>query len=159
MHPQQPQGQPHYQQAHPQQGMQQMPYYPPQKQGMPGWAWALIICGIVVVLMIVGIMFLAAIPLMTSNSRDARRAEGEQLMGSAKGEARVAYSREGEAPDTFSSIGALHVLQGRYYSVDDRIQTLGGDQARITCSPTESGDSKGSHEFHWNSGQGKLYWD
>ena len=50
---------------------------------------------LLIVVVIVGILALAAIPLITSNTRDARRAEGEQLLGSARDSARVEYAKSG----------------------------------------------------------------
>jgi hypothetical protein len=76
------------------QGMPNMPYYPPRKRGMPGWAIALIVVG-VLFFFIIPILALAAIPLITSNTRDARRAEGEQMLGSFTGLVRVAYAKQG----------------------------------------------------------------
>ena len=70
-----PQG---YQHPPQQYGMTPPPYYPPQKKGMPGWAIALIVCGAGFVFLV---LVLAAIPMLVStNTRDARRAEGEQLL-------------------------------------------------------------------------------
>ena len=158
----QPAGQPQYPQhpnMPPQYGMQQMPYYPQQKQGMPGWAWALIICGLLFVFMIVGIFALAAIPLITSNTRDARRAEGEQLLYGARDFARVEFSKMGKNPGSFSSAGSPNDFDGKYYSVDDRIQDLSREKARITATPTTASDGKGTLDFPWASGGGRVKWN
>lgn len=121
---QQPQPQPYPQQQYapqqyaPQYG--QYPYYPPQKRGLPGWAWGLIIGGIVLFL-IVPVMAVAAIPLMTSNTRDARRAEGEQLLNSARDASRVHYAKTGYAPARLSDFTDPYLFEGLYFAVDDNI--------------------------------------
>jgi hypothetical protein len=166
-----PQNQPqHFQQGPgpqgpPQHGMAPMPYYPQQqKQGMPAWAWVLIICGVGFAVLIVGILALAAIPLITSNTRDARRAEGEHLMGSARGVARVEYSKTAQPPLRFSQITSgsfsMHDLQGKYFHVDDAIGSKPGDRGEITCTPQQSPkDGRGRMEFSWQDGNSQIFWN
>lgn len=142
-------------------------YYPPPKQGMPGWAWVLIGCGgLAVVFIIVGILALAAIPLVTSNTRDARRAEGEQMMGTARNQARVAYSRTGRPVMTLTGDAQMggagvsaHDLIGRYYTVNDAIRSLGSDQAELSCVPNQSTDGVGRTRFSWNQGGYDIRWE
>jgi hypothetical protein len=136
-------------------------YYPPQKKGMPGWAIALIVCAVLFVVMIMG---LAAIPLIVSNDRDARRAEGEQLMGSARDYLRVEYSKTGNANDTYQKFrqeAGRHTFEGKYYRVDPNpgpSQNMGYD-ARVTCSPNRSSsDGKGAMDFNWADGNSTISW-
>jgi hypothetical protein len=170
-YPHQPQGQPNPQgpqqvppgygppPGYPQQyGMQQQPYYPPQKKGMPGWAWGLIV-GCVLLFCGVPVLALAAIPLITSNTREARRAEGEQLMGSARDATRVQYSKTGTSPARLSQFTQLYMFEGEYYRVDDNIQATSAN-ATITCSPIMTAtDGKGRIEFAWATGESKVRWD
>jgi hypothetical protein len=176
-YPKQPQGQPSPhspQQAPPgyppQYGIQQQPYYPPQKKGMPGWAWGLIVGAIVLFcgFPVLGILLL---PLVTSNTRDARRAEGEQVMGVARDSARVQYSKTGQNPGKFSSFMSTYELSGHYYNIDDPIRdiTTGGRspsgfggghaKAEITCTPVTPSDGKGRCEFSWSDGNSQIRWD
>ena len=174
--PQNPQGPqqapPGYgQQAYPPQyGMQQQPYYPQQKKGMPGWAWVLIICGVVFILCpIGGIFVLAAIPLVASNTKEARKAEGEQMMGMARDAARVEYSKTGSNPGTFSSFMSTFELSGIYYNIDDPIRDVttsgpagfggGYKKAEITCTPVTPSDGKGRCEFSWADGNSQIRWE
>lgn len=156
--PQQPQGgQQYQQQPYPQQA-----YYPPQKKGMPGWAWGLII-GAIVLFCGFPLLGILAIPLITSNTRDARRAEGEQMLGSAKGQARIQFAMVNEKPQTFSSFMDqmdLMDLTGQYYRVDDSIRAKPNDKAEITCSPLQTdSDGTGHMEFGWASGNSRVSWD
>lgn len=164
---QQPQhGQPPaYQQPGSPYGMQPMPYYPPQKKGMPAWAWVLIVGGVLFAFLIVAILALAAIPLITSNTRDARRAEGEQMMQSAMGQARIAFAKTNFPPGRLTGstdMGGADIspmeLEGKYYRVDDAV---GGDEeaGELRCSPVSTpSDGNGMLEFRWTDGQGKITW-
>ncbi|MEZ5993983.1 MAG: hypothetical protein R3E76_16740 [Planctomycetota bacterium] len=147
----------------PQYGMQQYPYYPPPKKGMPGWAIALIIGG--VALFILPIFALAAIPLITSNTGEARQAEGEQLLGSARDYLRIEYSRYGNDREAFAAFANYHrngVFDGTYYRVDPRPTTINnaGFNVQITCSPTpaSSGGKQGQMQFAWASGEYRTTW-
>ncbi|MCB9894186.1 MAG: hypothetical protein H6839_07050 [Planctomycetes bacterium] len=149
----------------PQYGMQQQAYYPPRKKGLPGWAWGLIIGGLVLFCGL-PVLALAAIPLITSNTRDARRAEGKQLLFSARDAARIEYSRTGVNPGTFSSFSNPGDFAGMYYSVDDPIKATGistrsggTSSAEITCTPRSISDGRGRVEFEWTSGGGTVVWD
>lgn len=149
------------------QGMPQMPYYPQPRKGFPTWAIVLIVVGVVFVF-IVPIMALAAIPLITTNTHEARRAEGEQLMGSLKGLARVTYAKLGRHQDIQTLTGPVGAggcgaspmeLAGRYYSVDDRVlATQRG--AKLTARPNiGTNGGNGYLEFDWAGGDGRYTWD
>lgn len=146
----------------PQYGMQRYPYYPPQKSGMPGWAIALIVCAVLVIP--VGILALAAIPLITSNTRDARRAEGEQLMGTARDYLRVEYSKSGmesEAFRAFSSMASTGAFDGLYYNVDRTARPVSSPSfdAEVTCSPVKGqSDGHGQNQFRWADGSSQTTW-
>jgi hypothetical protein len=156
-----PQGPQQGPQPYPQQGYQMGPpqYYPPQKKGMPGWAIALIVCAVFFFL-VIPIMALAAIPLITSNTRDARHAEGEQMMYSSRDMARVYFARSGSAPRTLTETDLSPAdLEGMYYRVDD---SVGGnnDRGEITCTPIQTpSDGRGHLSFSWMDGDGTVRWD
>ena len=166
-HPQGPQGyqqgppqgyQQGYQQGPPPYGMSPPPYYPPQKRGMPGWAIALIVCGVLFVVMVMG---LAAIPLIVSNDRDARRAEGEQLMGTARDYLRVEYSKTGDANGTLRGFRGGPEFQGIYYQVDSTASRSSkpGFDGTVTCSPRKSqSDGRGTLNFAWGSANSEITW-
>jgi len=139
-------------------------YPPPQKGGVPIWGWALIGCGGLFVVMVLA---LAAIPLIVVNTSDARRAEGESMMTSARNMARIYWMKERQAPSTLTGSperGGAGVdadfLVGMYYTVDDRVVSISRDQGQITCSPTARNHNpeRGEHTFDWNTGQGTFDW-
>jgi type II secretory pathway pseudopilin PulG len=144
-------------------GMAPVPY--PQKKGMPGWAWLLIILGAVFALMIVGILALAAIPLITSNTRDARRAEGQQMLFSVKNYVKVTYAKTASTPLRLTSgidQGGCNVnpanLMGKYYNVDDRVGAPNSQQAELYCTPVTAADGHGTLRFSWIGGTDQLTW-
>lgn len=142
------------------------PYYgPPQKKGMPGWAWGLIIGGVFLFL-ILPILALAAIPLITSNTAEARQAEGEQMLGSMKNFARVAFAKTGMAPTRLTGpIGSGGAgcgvspaeLEGLYYRVEDRVENPAAGTGELYAKP-KTGGKEGSLRFQYNGGEGKFTW-
>lgn len=148
------------------QGMPQVPYYPQPKKGFPTWAIVLIVVG-VLFFFVIPIMAVAAIPLITSNTRDARRAEGEQMLGAMKDLARVTYSRLGRHQDIQTLTGPVgqggcgaspFELTGKYYTVEDRV--VGNPtHGKLTANPNQGkSDGTGQVEFNWASGQAKYSW-
>lgn len=123
---------------------------------------------LLIVVVIVGILALAAIPLITSNTRDARRSEGEQMMGSMKGQARVAYAKRGIAPKTLtgavesdgSGVNAAELV-GQYWNVTNNITNTGNLPTDTgTIAVTSKGtDKAGNHTFQWGGGSGSFSWD
>jgi len=120
---------------------------------------------LLIVVVIVGILALAAIPLITSNTRDARRSEGEQMMGSMKGQARVAFAKNGAAPttlvgpiDTGGSGVSAGELTGQYYTVTDAVAAGTGFDASISATANNGTDGTGTHNFDWAGGNGDFVW-
>lgn len=148
-------------------GMQQYPYHPPRKQGMPSWAWALIIMAVLFIglPMLLGILAVIAAPAITTNTRDARRAEGEQLLGSARDYLRVEYAKSGRDRDAFMAFmlkASGGDFDGLYYTVDrtpGRARRAGYD-AEVSCSPTEKAHdpSRGFMVFRWQDGSSQTEW-
>ncbi len=111
---------------------------------------------LLIVVVIVGILALAAIPLITANTRDARRSEGEQLLGSMKNRVKVAYTKTGalaaqltgEMGGTTNGCGVQSSeLVGKYFSVTD---SVGGDLTAATLTttaPSTAADGQGTLTF------------
>jgi prepilin-type N-terminal cleavage/methylation domain-containing protein len=112
---------------------------------------------LLIVVVIVGILALAAIPLITSNTRDARRAEGEQLLGSARDATRVQYSKNGTAPATISSFQTLAGFEGKYFKIVDTI-TATATTGAISTNAGAGSDGTGTITFQWASGQSTIVW-
>jgi len=115
---------------------------------------------LLIVVVIVGILALAAIPLITSNTRDARRAEGEQMMGSLKGQARVSFAKTGTAPATLTVAGVNAAeRQGKYFNVSDTVTVVTANvSARLQADPATTSDGTGTCTFNWSGGDGSFSW-
>lgn len=110
---------------------------------------------LLIVVVIVGILALAAIPLITSNTRDARRAEGEQLLGSARDWARVEYSKAGVVPGA----PVAGSFTGKYYAVTAAPGAGAAPyDATMVANPTSASDGIGTMHFAWASGQSSIAW-
>lgn len=111
---------------------------------------------LLIVVVIVGILALAAIPLITSNTRDARRAEGEQLMGAARDHLRVQYSKTGSAtgPTVNLASAGVNAFQGEYYDVNVYTPAT----PSVTADALGSGDTDGLMSWLWGSGNSSISW-
>ena len=117
---------------------------------------------LLIVVVIVGILALAAIPLITSNTRDARRAEGEQLLGSARDAVRVEFSKNGTAPTKVSDAQPLTAFTGKYFSILDPIAAKtvnGGAGGSIKTNTPSATDGTGTMDFQWASGFSTITWN
>lgn len=117
---------------------------------------------LLIVVVIVGILALAAIPLITSNTRDARRAEGEQLLGSARDFCRVEYSKTSTVPANLNGAGA-GAFTGKYYAIDQSAAPgsgTGSYNASLQAAPVATGstDGTGTMYFIWASGNSSISW-
>ena len=121
---------------------------------------------LLIVVVIVGILALAAIPLITANTRDARRSEGEQQLGSMKNQARVAFAKTGKMPtklttsiDAGGSGVAAGELTGKYFTVNDAV---GGAAAAATISAKSidnlATDGTCTLTFAMAGGDGTFVW-
>ena len=122
--PQMPQGAYPQQQGYPQYAPPGYPqygpqgFYPPpaQKSGFPTWAIVLIV-GLIVVPFILGILMVAAIPLIASNTEEARSSEARAALGAMKDRARVVYQRTPSARLDKPALGIGRTeLTGTYFS-------------------------------------------
>lgn len=155
--PMPPQGQ--YQGAPQQYGQQ--PYYgpPPKKSNL---ALILILVGVFVFIPMVGCLGLAAIPLITENTSDARRAEGDAIAGMVKTQLRTLYSKSGKIPSR-SDTEVAQILSGAVgeyiASVEYEGQPRPGDSrfsqggtGKITVTMKSSADGVLVLEFDYRSG-------
>lgn len=72
---------------------------------------------LLIVVVIVGILALAAIPLIASNTEEARSSEARAALGAMKDRARVVYQRSGTAPTTLTALGiSTNELTGSYFN-------------------------------------------
>lgn len=126
---------------------------------------------LLIVVVIVGILALAAIPLITANTRDARRAEGEQMCGSLKNQARVAFAKAGTVTTLTGAIdaGGSNVdsaeLVGKYFEAQDGV---GGGATAVsgrtivvdpnTAAGGVSSDGSGTLTFTMSGGDGTFAW-
>jgi type II secretory pathway pseudopilin PulG len=113
-----------------------------------------------IVVVIVGILALAAIPLITSNTRDARRAEGTQLLGSARDFCRVTYSKNGAWDATAVAAYAAEVgtgaFDGEYYNVTAPVASSTAVGCIISATALSTSDGDGSCGFRWASGESNI---
>ncbi|MBX3459278.1 MAG: hypothetical protein KF696_04810 [Planctomycetes bacterium] len=151
----------------PQYGPQGMPpqgyHMPPPKKGMPGWAIALIVVAVFLFL-VIPVMALAAIPLITTNTAEARESEGEQILGSFKNQCRIAFAKTGQAPrkltgpiDSGGTGASPPELEGKYYRAEDRVGSPSMQEGELYAQPTQRGRSA-NLRFHWLGGEGQLSW-
>jgi len=72
---------------------------------------------LLIVVVIVGILALAAIPLIASNTEEARSSEARASLGALKDRARVVYQRTSTAPANLTALGvAAAELGGSYFT-------------------------------------------
>ncbi|MCB9894812.1 MAG: prepilin-type N-terminal cleavage/methylation domain-containing protein [Planctomycetes bacterium] len=116
---------------------------------------------LLIVVVIVGILALAAIPLVTNSTRDARRAEGEQMMGAARDFCRAEYAKTGNTSDVATAFGvqaANGAFSGQYYSVASfsASSTVAGMDASVQTNV--AADGQGRMDFTWESGTAAFSW-
>lgn len=101
-------------------------YYPPppQKSGFPVWAIVVIVG--VIGFFVLSILALAAIPLIATNTTEARSSEARAALGAMKDRARVVYQRTGVRNVDKASLGIGPTeLQGTYFTDADYSVTSG----------------------------------
>ncbi|MDC1142813.1 prepilin-type N-terminal cleavage/methylation domain-containing protein [Planctomycetota bacterium] len=110
---------------------------------------------LLIVVVIVGILALAAIPLITENSRDARRAEAEAVAGSVKTTLRAAYAKTGTAPASFAAAGYTPAA-----GAHSAAPTYSGNTTHGTIGVVMTATSDGtlSYPFTWAGGAGTFTW-
>ena len=110
-------------------------------------------------LIVAAIVALAAIPLMSTSGRDARRAEGEHLMGAARDACRTAYVKHGKVEDARAALrDQLQDFEGKYYSVAGELEILDQERARVKAMPHGADQPIGYMEFDWSTGESNIAW-
>jgi prepilin-type N-terminal cleavage/methylation domain-containing protein len=122
---------------------------------------------LLIVVVIVGILALAAIPLITSNTRDARRAEGEQQLGAARNFIRVEFSRAGgwttgpgSAQEKWVTEHQSGAFDGQYFAIEITgidVNDPPADSEVETVSKTGN-DGTGTMTFQMGSGSSTIVW-
>lgn len=124
---------------------------------------------VVITAVLAAAAFLASIPLVTTGSRDATRAEAEQMLGSLKGQTRLAYAKlDGHdnirtltGPVGQGGCGAVPGdLQGRYFRVRDEV-TVTETGFTLFADPMPGYEHKGTCTVtaNWGGGDGVFIWD
>lgn len=117
----------------------------------------------------VAALTLALIPVVNDSSRDAVKAEAEQMLGSIKGQVRVVYARQGSSgnirtltgPREAGGCGVLPAeLEGKYFRIRDQV-VLTETGAILYADPTPLAKDKGicTVTFNWSGGDGVFTWD
>jgi type II secretory pathway pseudopilin PulG len=98
----------------------------------------------VFVLLLLGLLTLAAIPLRSSGGGEARSSEARAALGAMKDRARVVYQRTGKAPATLKELGLTDVeLRGSYFDASHyRITNASPERWTAQCSGVYSGSSR-----------------
>ena len=116
---------------------------------------------ILIVVIIVGILALAAIPVITGHTRDARRSEAAQLLGAARDYCRAEYSKtnsEANVQTAFTAQQSNGAFSGQYYNVAtfaNSSSVSGMDAHTATDTGTEG---TGTIDFAWASGTSQITW-
>lgn len=105
-------------------------------------------------------------PVQLCQYRDAKRAEAEHMLGSLKGEARVAYAKRGLIPQTLTGPvdqGGCEVrpeeLLGERFRVLDQVLSIDG-KGKLIATPLPGNESEGVCvvTFNWGGGDGRFAW-
>ena len=96
----------------------------------------------------------------SGGGRDARKAEGEQLMGSARDASRVGYGKNGSCEEAEVALkSAAGGFMGSYYYVLPQLISVNQKTARIECVPKPGIEGPtGYMEFSWESGYTTVHW-
>lgn len=113
-------------------------------------------------------ILLFSLMVITPSTRDARRAEGEQLLGNARNQVRVAYAKTKGDKNIRTLTGpvggggcgiAPAELSGKYYRVlDEVIVSDAGVTLRVEPMPGYERDGSCSGTFAWGGGDAALVW-
>jgi hypothetical protein len=118
------------------------------------------VIGLVIILVVC--WFALVVFLSGGHRGDARRAEGEQLMGAARDFARIQYSKTGdvgEAAIAFEKEVKRKSFEGEYYVIGAVLVPISDTTARVYTYPTTPGDTPAYMEFDWASGNSRIMWE
>ncbi len=116
---------------------------------------------LLIVVVIVGILALAAIPLITSNTEEARMAEGRSMLGGMRNQARAGYSRTGSIPADLAACGVTaNQLIGEFYTVLNDFGAVGAFDVSVGARPPAGGnDPDLDLSFNWEDGRSEFLVD
>jgi len=119
--------------------------------------------GGILAVVVVGMLLLLLVPIYgNGGTRDSRRAEAEQLMGSARDFCRVQQSKDKSFEEVYAALEqevAIGSFAGKYYGVEARIVRLDAATARLYVYPTSRADGFGHMDFKWATGQSTIQWE
>lgn len=112
---------------------------------------------LLIVVVIVGILALAAIPLITGHARDARRAEAEAVAGTLKTSLRASFAKTGTNPASFT---AADMDEPQSAGAHHNAPTYNGTSTTgtVTIGMISSSDGSLTYAFGWTNGQGNFAW-
>lgn len=113
-------------------------------------------------------VLLSLTPLIVPGTRDARRAEGEQMLGNTKGQVRTAYASTKDPGQIRTLTGEVgqggcglepEEVKGKYFHLRDEV-VVTPEGATITCLPNAGQEHLGSCTltFTWRGGEGTPQW-
>jgi len=122
---------------------------------------------VTILVAVVGVLFLlwlAAPCTVVSNTREARRSEGEQLLGSARDYCRVEWSRTGDIEkvrEMLTTEVRAGTFSGKYFSVAPELKQTPQGGVLHTAPGVESvhDDGIGYVEFAWETAEWTLKWE
>ncbi|MBZ0134760.1 MAG: prepilin-type N-terminal cleavage/methylation domain-containing protein [Planctomycetes bacterium] len=114
---------------------------------------------LLIVVVITGILALASVPVISASTQDARRSEGELILGTVRDVARIEYARTGTSPKKLSDCGVkAKDRTGNYFKVQNAIANSNIQDARIRAVSISGDDGRGDLHFTWNSGASEFRW-
>lgn len=126
--------------------------------------WLFTAPGVRVVSVVLALLALVilGLPLTTTGCRDARRAEGEQLLGAARDMLRVEHSKTedaGRMEAAFKNSVKRGDFEGSYFNVSTWVVPTSEKGARIYVYPKDSRERIGYMDFEWGSGSSQIHWE
>jgi hypothetical protein len=115
------------------------------------------------------VLWLSCSCSVASDSTEARRSEGQQLLGSARDGLRDARAKSKQQPARLSEIGPLLAYDGEYFSVLDGIHEgqwpaqadapmFRDKPTALVAAPKSPADGWGVMYFDWTSGRSIVEW-
>ncbi len=103
------------------------------------------------------VIVVALIPVFNTSGRNARQAEGQQLLGSARDSARVWFAKEEGKPRTLKGVlRGEGPMQGQHYRIVDVVALPHMGGGRIYAVPLDNYNPTMRIDFNWKSGQSEI---
>lgn len=108
-------------------------------------------------LWLVPVIVVALIPVFNTSGRNARQAEGIQLLGAARDVARVAYGMRSIRPRSLTQARpSVMIWQNEQYRIIDVVALPDDSEGRIYAVPTDYLHPTIRMDFEWKSGESEL---